>query len=157
MDRRAFIRHASLAVIFCAIGTLSLVEAAAKLASPSRTSLQTIGGGTRTQSLQGPTGYIYVAPVSALSGKSSAYFNHPTGGSSILVDYAGQWRAFGAICTHAGCVVNFTGSSIYCPYHAGYFSPSNGSVQGGPPPTPLPEYAVVVQAGALYVSPSRIN
>ena len=157
MNRREFIRHASLAVIFGAIGTLSLLEAAAKLASPSQTSLQTIGSGTGTQSLQGPAGYIYVAPLSALSGKSSAYFNHPTGGSSILVDYAGQWRAFGAVCTHAGCVVNFTGSSIYCPCHAGYFSPSDGSVQGGPPPTPLPEYGVVVQAGALYVSQSRIN
>ena len=157
MDRREFIRHASLAVIFGTIGALSLVEAATKIASPSQTSPQAIGVGTRTQSLQGPAGYVYIAPISSLSGKSSAYFNHPTGGSSILVDYAGQWRAFGAICTHAGCVVDFTGTSIYCPCHAGYFSPSDGSVQGGPPPTPLPEYGVVVQAGDLYVSQGRIN
>ena len=130
----------------------------AKLESPSQTVVsQTIGGGTQTQSIQAPAGYIYVAPVSALTGKSSAYFNHPTGGSSILVDVGGQWRAFSAICTHAGCAVDFTGSSLYCPCHAGYFSPTNGSVQGGPPPTALAEYGVVVQGGSLYVSQNRIN
>ena len=95
--------------------------------------------------------------MTALSGKSSAYFNHPTQGSSILVDYGGQWRAFSSVCTHAGCTVQFTGSSVYCPCHAGYFSPTNGSVQGGPPTTPLPEFGVVVQNGSLYVSQSRIN
>lgn len=98
-----------------------------------------------------------MAPASALAGKTSAYFNHPTGGSSILVDFGGQWRAFGAFCTHAGCVVNFTGSSIYCPCHAGYFSPTNGSAQGGPPSTPLPEYGVIIQGGSLYVSQNRVN
>ncbi|MDG6900769.1 MAG: Rieske (2Fe-2S) protein [Nitrososphaerota archaeon] len=118
---------------------------------------QTSQSGTQTQSLQAPAGYIYVAPASALSGKTSAYFNHPTGGSCILVDYGGQWRAFSAVCTHAGCVVDFTGSSIYCPCHAGYFSPTNGSIQGGPPPSPLAEYGVVVQGGSLYVSQNRIN
>lgn len=158
MDRRDFIRRTSLVVVFGAIGSLAFFEALAKLETPSPTNIpQTIGGGTTTQGLQAPAGYIYVAPTSALAGKSSAYFNHPTGGSSILVDYGGQWRAFSAICTHAGCVVNFTGSSIYCPCHAGYFSPANGGVQSGPPPAPLPEYGVVVQGGSLYVSQNRIN
>ena len=158
MDRREFLRRASLVAIFGAIGGLAFLEAMVKLESPSQSVLpQTIGGGTQTLSVQAPAGYVYVAPVSALAGKSSAYFNHPAGGSSILVDYGGQWRAFGAICTHAGCVVNFTSSSIYCPCHAGYFSPADGSVQGGPPPAPLPEYGVVVQGGGLYVTQSRIN
>ncbi len=144
--------------VFGAIGALSFFEAVSKLDSQSPAGItQTIGGGTQTQSLQAPSGYLYVAPVSALSGKSSAYFNHPTGGSSILVDFSGQWRAFSAICTHAGCAVEFTGSSLYCPCHAGYFSPADGSVQGGPPPAPLAEYGVVVQGGSLYVSQNRIN
>lgn len=145
-----------MAVAFGAIGIAAFVEALAKLEAPSQAALlRTPGGSTSGQ--QAPSGYVYVAPVSALSGKSSAYFNHPVYGSSILVDFGGAWRAFSAICTHAGCVVDFTGSAIYCPCHAGYFSPSNGSVQGGPPPSPLPEYGVTVQGGGLYVSRSRIN
>lgn len=158
MDRREFIRRGSLAILFGAIGTLSFFEAAAKLESPSQTATpKPLGGGAQTPSLQAPSGYVYVANVSALAGKSSAYFNHPTAGSSILVNFGGQWRAFSAICTHAGCLVSFTGSSIYCPCHAGYFSPTNGSVQRGPPPSPLPEYGVIINGSSLYVSQSRIN
>ena len=115
-------------------------------------------GQTQSQTqAQTPAGYIYVAPASAVAGKTSAYFNHPTGGSCILVDYSGQWRAFSAICTHAGCAVDFTGSSLYCPCHGGNFSPANGAVQSGPPPSPLAEYGVVVQNGNLYVSKSIVN
>ena len=160
MDRREFIRRGALAVVFGAICSLAFFDALAKLESPSLAGIpQVIGGGagTQTQSQQAPAGYVFVAPVSALAGKSSAYFNHPAGGSSILVDFGGQWPAFSATCTHAGGVVDFTGSSIYCPCHAGYFSPTAGTVQGGPPPAPLPEYGVAVQGGDLYVSQNRIN
>ena len=175
MDRREFVRRASLTVVFGSIGALAFFEAFDKLASPVPTVItQTIGGGggnqsqtqgqtqaqtqTQTQAqAQTPAGSIYVAPATALAGKSSAYFNHPTGGSCILIDYSGQWRAFSAICTHAGCAVNFTGSSLYCPCHGGSFSPTNGAVQGGPPPSPLAEYGVVVQNGNLYVSQKVIN
>ncbi|MDE1857986.1 MAG: Rieske (2Fe-2S) protein [Thaumarchaeota archaeon] len=155
MDRREFIRRASMTAVFGAIGALSFFEALTKLggqAAPSTLQVTTSGG-----SQLAPAGYLYVAPLSALAGKTSAYFNHPTHGSSILVNFGGSWRAFSAVCTHAGCVVDFTGSSIYCPCHAGYFSPSNGSVQSGPPPTPLPEFGVTEQAGALYVSQAVIN
>lgn len=95
--------------------------------------------------------------MSALSGKASAYFNHPVAGTSILVNVGGSWRAFNAACTHAGCTVQYTGSSIYCPCHAGYFSPSNGAVQSGPPPTALPEFGVLIQNADLFVSTAAVN
>jgi Rieske Fe-S protein len=156
LDRREFIRRASMAAVFGAIGVFAFFEAFVKLGEQSQyDSLQisTTSGASR----QAPPGYVYVAPLSALAGKTSAYFNHPSYGSSILVDFGGQWKAFSALCTHAGCVVDFTGSSIYCPCHAGYFDPSNGSVQGGPPPSPLPEFGVIIQAGTVYVSQGIIN
>ena len=152
MDRREFIRRVGLAAIFGAIGVTSVVEAIAKLDQPQAAPILNSGGQTQTQTQQAPAGYVFVAPMSALAGKSSAYFTHPTRGVSILVDYSGQWRAFSALCTHAGCTVQFTGSQIYCPCHAGYFSPVNGNVQGGPPPTSLPEYGVQIVNGNLYVS-----
>ncbi len=99
------------------------------------------GGGSGTSGGQGsaqqpPSGYIYLAAVSAVTG-SSAYFGHPSGGPCILVDYNGTWRAFSAICTHAGCTCNFTGSSLYCPCHGASFSATNGGVNSGPTNTPL--------------------
>jgi Rieske Fe-S protein len=154
-DRREFIRRASMAAVFGVIGVFAFVEAFAKLGDQSQASsfqITTTSGGS-----QAPSGYLYVAPLSALTGKTFAYFNHPSHGSSILVDFGGQWRAFSAVCTHAGCAVNFTGTSIYCPCHAGYFNPTNGAVQGGPPPSPLPEYGVIIQSGAVYASQSIIN
>jgi len=145
-----------LTLVFGAISISAFFEAFTKLEpQPQGSVIQPTE--TTTQGLQAPAGYVFVAPLSAFSGKTSAYFNHPSHGSSILVDFGGQWRAFGASCTHAGCVVQYTGSSIYCPCHAGYFSPADGSVQGGPPPTPLPEYGVQVQGGNLYVSEAVIN
>jgi Rieske Fe-S protein len=105
---------------------------------------------------QPPSGYIYLAAVSAVAG-TSAYFNHPSGGSCLLVDYNGVWRAFSAICTHSGCVCNFTGSALYCPCHGASFSAANGAVNSGPTKTPLAEYDIQVVNGAFYVSPGRIN
>lgn len=113
---------------------------------------------TTTNSNQAPpSGYILLAPLSAVSGKTYAYFNHPTFGSSILVNYSGTWKAFSAVCTHAGCTVNYTSSELYCPCHRGYFSAVNGSVLGGPPPRPLPEYDIQIVNGNIYVGTSVIN
>lgn len=160
MDRREFLRRIGTTALFGALAAVSVFEALAKLdqpqsvpvLAPGATSGTATGGQATTgQQAPAPAGYYFVAPLSSLSGKTSAYFNHPTRGLSILVNYGGQWRAFSAICTHAGCTVDFTGSQIYCPCHGGYFSAANGAVTGGPPPTPLAEYAVLVQNGDLYV------
>jgi Rieske Fe-S protein len=104
-----------------------------------------------------PAGYVFVTAMGALSGKSSAYFNHPSGGLSLLLNLNGQWKAFSATCTHAPCTVQFASSQIQCPCHGGTFNPSNGSVTGGPPPVSLPEYGVLVQGNNLYVTNSRVN
>jgi Rieske Fe-S protein len=93
-----------------------------------------------------------VASMSSLAGKSSAYFNHPKGGLSLLLNFGGQWYAGSATCTHRPCTVKYTGPAIYCPCHDGYFNPVNGAVTGGPPPRPLPQYGVLIQNNNLYVT-----
>jgi len=112
---------------------------------------------TTTTSQAAPSGYFLVAPMSALNGKTSAYFNHPNGGLSLLLNFNSQWKAYSATCTHQPCTVNYTGSQIYCPCHDGYFDPTNGAVTRGPPPTRLPEYGVLVQNNGLYVSTRIVN
>lgn len=111
----------------------------------------------QTTSAQSPAGYILVAPMSALNSRTSAYFNHPSQGLSLLVSLGSQWKAFSATCTHQPCTVQYSGSQIQCPCHGGVFNADNGSVVSGPPPTRLPEFGVIIQNGNLYVSNSVIN
>jgi Rieske Fe-S protein len=125
---------------------------------------QLIGGSTTVVSstqvgstVSVPAGYVLIESLSALNGKSFSYFSHPTFGSSILVNVNGQWKAFSSTCTHRPCTVQYQGSTIYCPCHGGTFSPANGSVLGGPPPSPIPEYSVLVQNNNVYVGNATIN
>ena len=114
-------------------------------------------GQTSQTTTTAPSGYFYLAPLSALSGKTYAYFNHPSAGSAIIINVSNQWKAFSATCTHRPCTVNYSGSSIYCPCHGGSFSTANGSVTGGPPPSPLAEFGVQTLNGIVFVSNTRIN
>lgn len=104
-----------------------------------------------------PAGYVLVATLSSLSGKTSAYFTHPTHGNSMLLSLNGQWKAFSATCTHRPCTVEFVSSEIYCPCHGATFSATNGSVTRGPAQATLGEYGVIEQNGGIYVSDSVIN
>ena len=187
INRREFVRRAIAASVLVATGYVGFSELlklasnsgqptllpllSANSTSTSQESLTTTQGSpsttqkssttTRTSSTTTaqavPSGYILVTPMSALTGKTSAYFNHPNGGRSLLLNFNSQWKAFSATCTHRPCTVNYTGSQIYCPCHDGYFDPNNGAVTGGPPPSRLPEYGVLVQNNNLYVTTKVIN
>ena len=66
----------------------------------------------------------------------------------------GEIKAFSAICTHLGCIVEWDQSRqfILCPCHDGRFNPVNGAVISGPPPAPLAELALTVEGDTIYVS-----
>lgn len=63
------------------------------------------------------------------------------------------FRAYSLVCTHLGCIVHWTQAQreFHCPCHAARFD-ALGKVLGGPPPRPLPEYAVSVVQGDVIVS-----
>ncbi|WP_327681654.1 Rieske (2Fe-2S) protein [Kitasatospora sp. NBC_00458] len=66
----------------------------------------------------------------------------------------GQYKAFSAKCTHAGCIVDqVKNQKIQCPCHGSLFGITDGAVLDGPAPTPLPEYTVAVEGGNLKVTP----
>lgn len=69
----------------------------------------------------------------------------------VVHEQNGQFLAFSAVCTHAGCTVDFDASSqeFVCPCHGGRYSASTGQVLGGPPPSPLQSIKVVVQQGEI--------
>ena len=112
---------------------------------------------SQSSSAVAPAGYVLVAQLSTLSGKTSAYFTHPTHGNSMLLSLNGQWKAFSATCTHRVCTLEFLSSEIYCPCHGATFSATNGSVTRGPAQATLGEYGVIEQDGGVYVSDAVIN
>ncbi|MFQ5697018.1 MAG: ubiquinol-cytochrome c reductase iron-sulfur subunit [Myxococcota bacterium] len=63
--------------------------------------------------------------------------------------------ALSGVCTHLGCVVKWQRSRriFFCPCHGGRFAP-DGRVLGGPPPAPLPRFAVAVRQGKIVVRPA---
>ncbi|MFE9426302.1 Rieske (2Fe-2S) protein [Kitasatospora sp. NPDC006697] len=66
-----------------------------------------------------------------------------------------QFKAFSARCTHAGCIVDTVSRElIKCPCHGSAFNVADGSVAGGPAPSPLTSYPVTVQNGQLTVTTS---
>ena len=50
-------------------------------------------------------------------------------------------KAFSNVCTHMQCDVHWDEATaqFFCPCHAGYYS-IDGTVLGGPPPSPLPQW-----------------
>ncbi|MFC5910152.1 Rieske (2Fe-2S) protein, partial [Streptacidiphilus monticola] len=63
---------------------------------------------------------------------------------------AGQFKAFSAVCTHAGCTVgSVSGGTIVCPCHGSKYKITDGSVVQGPAPRPLAEKSVTVANGQL--------
>jgi thiosulfate dehydrogenase (quinone) large subunit len=80
-------------------------------------------------------------------------FNDPgTGGPAWLVHESPQtFRAYSAVCTHAGCRVDFDrpGNQFACPCHGATFDARNGQVTGGPAPSPLQAIAVRQIAGEV--------
>ena len=156
--RREAIRRLLAASFLLAVGGTAVWELVTNRPSGGGTVtvIQSTTGQT-TGTSQVPPGYVLVTSLGSLSGKTSAYFNHPTQGLSLLLSLGGTWKAFSATCTHAPCTVQYSGSQIQCPCHGGVFNPSNGSVVSGPPPTRLPEFGVLIQNNDLYVTTAIVN
>jgi Rieske Fe-S protein len=81
----------------------------------------------------------------------------PVGGGLILAEQKlvitqptkGDFKGFTAVCTHQGCTVNNVTDTINCPCHGSMFSIEDGSVVGGPAPSPLAEQELVVRGDTI--------
>jgi thiosulfate dehydrogenase [quinone] large subunit len=77
-------------------------------------------------------------------------FRDPSSNPAGLVhEPDGAFRAFSAVCTHAGCTVEFDGGqgAFICPCHGGAYAATTGDVLAGPPPAPLRRLPVEVVNG----------
>lgn len=100
-----------------------------------------------------PTGPIEVAKTSEIPVGGGARFT--VQGQDILITQpkSGEFRAFSAICTHAGFVMSrVTDSEIVCDNHGAVYNAEDGSVIKGPAPRALGKISVEVSGDAVLVS-----
>jgi Rieske Fe-S protein len=85
----------------------------------------------------------------------------PVGGGTIFTaarvvvtqPARGQYRAFSAVCTHVGCILNqVTRRTIDCPCHGSKFSITSGDVVAGPAPVPLPKKQIEIVDGQIVLT-----
>ena len=132
--------------------------------SPAATSDTATPGSAATSATPASAGPVaFSTPAGATpSGTVVAASTIPVGGGIVLDSLpvvvtqpnAGEFHAFSAVCTHQGCTVAGVQSGvIVCPCHNSTFSITDGSVQGGPAPSPLPSVKVTVSGANVVVAP----
>lgn len=75
-------------------------------------------------------------------------------GTSVMITQPteGTFHAFSSVCTHQGCQVNAQKEkTINCPCHASVFSTEDGTPQGGPAETALPEFPLEIKGDRIWV------
>ncbi|MEU9063454.1 Rieske (2Fe-2S) protein [Streptomyces sp. NPDC048430] len=67
---------------------------------------------------------------------------------------AGEYKAFSAQCTHAGCLLDkVEGNEGNCPCHGSRFDMTTGKALQGPATVPLPSVPLRVEGGKLVAGP----
>ena len=126
--------------------------------------------GAGTSSSSNPVASTTAAPASsaAAGGASSpaaanalaATSKIPVGSGMIFPEQqvvvtqptADEFKAFSAVCTHMGCIVNqISNGTIDCPCHGSQYSISTGDVVAGPAPRPLPAKQIKVSGGSIFL------
>ncbi|MFJ7495389.1 Rieske (2Fe-2S) protein [Streptomyces sp. NPDC097727] len=86
----------------------------------------------------------------------------PVGGSKLYRDQRvivtcpakGQYKAFSAQCTHAGCLLDKVEDNVgNCPCHGSRFDTTTGKAMRGPATAPLPSVPVRIEDGRLVAGP----
>lgn len=108
----------------------------------------------------GSAGRTQIAMVSQVPVNSSASFTLASNGDPGVVIHltSGNFVAYDAACTHAGCPVQYDPSSklLLCPCHGAAFDPAQGAaVVQGPADTPLASVTIQVDSATGVITSSN--
>jgi thiosulfate dehydrogenase [quinone] large subunit len=165
-ERRLFLQTATLAALAAIVASFTIPLRSAGVvadrigAGASRAPVPTPGSSV-------PSGGIAVATVAAVTSAGSATFTVPfnapsplpAGDPGVIVQLTnGTFVAFDAVCTHAGCTVEWDQADrvLVCPCHEAVFDAEHGAaVVQGPAPTPLTSLPLVIDAatGTILLVP----
>lgn len=152
-SRRAVLRAAGVGGAAVAVG---ITAAACSSSSNSNTSSGdnpasgASGGGSSASSGSGGSAALaQTADIPVDGGKIVT----AGGGTVITQPTAGTYKAFTAICTHAGCTVgSVSENKITCPCHGSMYSATDGSVLQGPATAPLSPKTITVSGGQIFLA-----
>ena len=163
VERRTTLRAAvlagALAVLAAAVGGASAADARrrprSQAAGPSLGSPAATSSPSPSSSASGPSSPSQGAAIGSASqvpvGGAASFTDPADGQPAYVVQPAqGTFKAFSAVCTHAGCTVQFQQGAFFCPCHASTFDGTTGAVVSGPAPSPLPSIPITVSGGTIY-------
>ena len=139
------------AITACGAGTSSSTPAAGNAAGT------TGGAGTAapaSSAAAGGAGSSSAANGLAATSKIPVGSGMIFSGQQVVVTQptAGEFKAFSAVCTHMGCIVNqISNQTIDCPCHGSQYSITTGAVVAGPAPRPLPAKQIKVSGGSIFL------
>lgn len=133
-------------------GAVSACSAGGSSSSSAGTGAAPAAPAPGTASSAGNTG--------SAAGVLAATSEIPVGGGKIFTTEkvvvtqpsSGDFKAFSAVCTHMGCLVSqISNGTIDCPCHGSQYSIKDGSVVGGPAPSPLPAEQIKVSGTSIVL------
>jgi len=148
-ERRNFLRSV---IVLAAAAVPALLGIKAEFFSPP-TQIPSYASGSAPQ----VTGQRLLTNAQDISPGQSITLNDPSLGPFLLIHLTtGGFAAYSAICTHAGCQVQFDSNAqqIACPCHGAVFDPYNSArVLAGPAPVPLQKVPIIFDqsTGNIYL------
>jgi Rieske Fe-S protein len=150
-DRRTVLRATALGVAVAGVGVTAAACSSSNTAAQGSAAQTAAAAGGTTAAAGGST-------TAAGSGTSVATSKVPVDGgfidqsAKVVVTQpsAGEYKAFTAVCTHAGCTVSTVSNNvIQCPCHGSQYSAKDGSVIQGPATAPLTSVSVKVSGSTV--------
>jgi Rieske Fe-S protein len=143
ITRRTLIMNTGLAAAAIAGLSSCTTYGSAPAAQPS----ETAGSGASAGGSAGAPLTVKEADIPVGSGKVFADAQ-----TVITQPKQGEFKAFSAVCTHQGCLVETVTNTINCPCHGSKYSITDGSVVNPPAPKPLPPKTIKVEGDTLTVT-----